>query len=498
MTRARPTRAKQQEQAPIVQAMRSHISQGSPAFDAPGHQAGQSAPRKLTKLIGSKVFKGDAVEQKGLDDRRERQRVRQNAEKIAAHAWGADVCYFSTNGSSLSNHSTMCAVVGPGDTILIARNSHKSLIGSTIIANVKPVFLEPDYDDDWGVAHGVSVEEVRRKLDRTPNAKAVFITSPTYYGITSDVKSIARLCHERGLPLMVDEAWGPHFAFSKEMPEPAIRLGADLSVGSVHKTMSALSGASIMLLKSKLIQADRLNNSYDLFESTSPSGPILASIDASRQQFVDEGETLIADTLKLVDKFRHAAAKIEGIRVMGPEVLDGDARHGMDPTKVLLDIRGLGINGWEAEDWLISEQQLAVGLSDEHRLLVIFTSGHTGYQTRLLIHGIKALAKWARDGKNDKKGLPKNIPAHRDLKARCETPPAKAFYAPSERVPLSKLAGRIAAEMVSFYPPGIPRIVPGQRVTKAQADYLKIGMDYGAFPFDASDLDLRTVRVVRE
>jgi arginine/lysine/ornithine decarboxylase len=491
-------KSKPKEKAPIVDALKSHIQQGSPAFDAPGHQSGQSAPRELRKLIGSKAFKGDTTEQKGLDDRRERQRVRQKAEKLAAHAWRADACFFSTNGSSLSNHSSMCAVAGPGDTILIARNSHKSLIGSMIITNVKPVFLEPDYDEDWGIAHGVSVEEVRRKLDRNPKAKAVFITSPSYYGVTSDVKAIAELCHERGLPLMVDEAWGPHFAFSKEMPEAAIRLGADVTVGSIHKTMSALSGASIMLLKSKLIHPDRLNNAYDLFESTSPSGPILASIDASRQQFVEEGEELIGDTLQLAAKFRHEVAKIDGIRVMGPEVLNGDARHGMDQTKVLLDIRGLGINGWEAEDWMMTEQQLTLGLSDEHRLLIIFTSGHTKHQRRQLISGFKALAKWARDGKKDKKGLPKNIPAHSELKAKCEIPPAKAFYAPSERVPLSKLAGRIAAEMVSFYPPGIPRIVPGQRVTEAQAKYLQIGMKYGAFPFDASDLDLKTVRVVRE
>jgi arginine decarboxylase len=478
--------------------MRSHVTGNSTAFDAPGHQSGQSAPLNLVKLIGEQAYAGDTTEQKGLDDRRQRQRVRQRAEELAAEAWGADSCFFSTNGSSLSNHATMCAAAGPGDLVLIARNSHKSLIGSAIIANVRVVFLEPDYDPEWGVAHGVPLAELEAKLKQYPEAKAVFVTSPSYYGVTSDVQRLARACHKRGIPLMVDEAWGPHFAFSSKMPRPAIQEGADLTVGSVHKTMSALSGASVMLLKSKLIGPDRLNNTYDLFESTSPSGPILTSIDASRQQFAREGEKLIDRPLRLSARVRKAAEAIDGIRAMGREVLNGDSRHAMDETKLLLDIRGLGINGWEAEDWMMSEQDVALGLSDEHRLLIIFTSGHTDEDAKRVIEGLQALAKWARNPRTAKQGLPPAIPSHAELQAEFALAPAEAFYAPSERVPLSKLAGRIAAEMVSFYPPGIPRIVPGQRVTDKQADYLRIGMEYGAFPFDASDIDLKTVRVVKE
>jgi arginine/lysine/ornithine decarboxylase len=262
--------------------------------------------------------------------------------------------------------------------------------------------------------------------------------------------------------------------------------------------MSALSGASIMLMKSEMLSPDRLSNAYDLFESTSPSGPILASIDASRRQFVKEGEKLIARTLRLGRRIREALAKIEGIRIMGREVLNGDARAAMDETKILLDIRGLGVNGWEAEDWLMSEHDLALGLSDEHRLLIILTVGHRDEDAKRLIEGMEALAAWARNPAAKKMGLPPAIPPHSELTADFAMTPAQAFYARSERVPLDRLAGRVAAEMVSFYPPGIPRIIPGQRVSQAQAAYLRIGMDYGAFPFDASDLDLRTVRVVAE
>jgi arginine/lysine/ornithine decarboxylase len=170
----------------------------------------------------------------------------------------------------------------------------------------------------------------------------------------------------------------------------------------------------------------------------------------------------------------------------------------MDQTKVLLDIRGLGVNGWEAEDWMMSDQETALGLSDEHRLLIILTSGHTSRDVDALIKSLQAMTEWARDPKVKKQGLPARIPSHAETVGEIEVQPAAAFYAPSERVPLDRLAGRIAAEMVSFYPPGIPRIVPGQRVTKSQAEYLQIGMEYGAFPFDASDIDLKTVRVVLE
>ena len=177
--------------------------------------------------------------------------MRQRAEHLAAELWGATHCFFSTNGTSLSNHAAVLASAGPGDTVLVSRNSHKSLIGSLVLANVRPVFLEPDYDREWDIDHGVPSRELQEKLSANPDTKAVFIIGPTYFGITPDIAALANVCHAHGIPLIVDEAWGPHFAFHAEMPVAAIRRGADISVGSIHKTMAGLEQASFMLMKTR-------------------------------------------------------------------------------------------------------------------------------------------------------------------------------------------------------------------------------------------------------
>lgn len=272
-------------------------------------------------LLGWSTSKGDATTFRGIDDRRMSKRVRQNAERLAARLWGAEHCFLSINGASLSNHVAMLTMAGPGDTVLVARNSHKSLLAAAIIGHVKVAFLKPDYDADWNIEHGIPIDEVERELASHPSAKAVFIVSPTYYGISADPKGIARVCHQCGAPLVVDEAWGPHDAFHSSLPRPAIRCGADLAISSIHKTMAGLEQVSILLLNSKLVPYDRFTLAYDLFESTSPSMPILASIGATRRQFARDGRKLLGNLLDVARQTRAELAGLEGVRVMGREVV---------------------------------------------------------------------------------------------------------------------------------------------------------------------------------
>jgi lysine decarboxylase len=485
-----------QDRAPLVEALQTYLRASPISFEMPGHHAGRGAPRAITRLIGSQAFKADCTPLKGLDERRERKGVAHRAEKLAAELWGADDCFFSTAGSTLSNQVAMRAACNPGDKVLVSRNSHKSLIGTLILAGVRPVFLDPMYDDQWDMGHGQSRAELASALHDHPDTKAVFIVSPTYYGVTPDIAGLAQLCHERGIPLVVDEAWGPHFAFHPEMPKPAIRQGADFAVASIHKTMAGLEQASIMLRKGDLITQERFNLSYDLHLTTSPSSLILTSIDATRRQFAQEGETLVQNALDLARHTREELGAIDEIEVMGREVLDGDAAHALDETKVLIDISGLGVNGYEAEDWLIRNKKMTLGLSDERRMLLIFTVGTDKSSTSQMLSALKDMSRWARDGASDKKGYKGDLPHLRDLKAELAMTPAEAFFAPTERVPLSDAVGRIAAEMVSPYPPGIPRILPGELITQAQVTYTEISTDLGTFPYDPSDQELRTVRVV--
>ena len=485
-----------QDRAPYLEALQSYLRASPISFEMPGHHAGRGAPHAITRLIGSDAFKADCTPLKGMDDRTESKRISHRAEGLAAELWGADSCYFSTAGSTLSNQVAVRAAANPGDTVLVSRNSHKSLIGALILAGVRPVFLEPRYDQSWDMGHGSSRAELAGKLDAHPDTKAVFIVSPTYYGVAPDVGGLAELCHVRGLPLVVDEAWGAHYPFHGEMPPHAIGQGADIAVTSIHKTMGGLEQASIMLRRSDLIPEDRFNLAYDLHLTTSPSSLILASIDATRRQFAQEGEKLVQNTLDLARHARDELGSIDGIEAMGAEVLDGDAAFALDKTKLLLDISGLGINGYEAEDWLIRNKKMTLGLADERRLLLIFTLGTDRSSTHQMLSAFKDLVKWARDGKDDKKGYDGKLPHLGDLKAELVMTPTEAFFARTERVPLSRMVGRVAAEMISPYPPGIPRILPGERISEAQMIYIRDSLKLGVFPYDPSDQDLHTVRVV--
>jgi arginine decarboxylase len=489
--------ADDQTSAPILDALAKYSKSGSVSFGVPGHKSGRGATPDIKRVVGAEAFAADATTQKGIDDRRETQRTIQRAEDLAARAWGADYAHLSTNGTSLSNHAAFLSVAVPGETVLVGRNAHKSVIAGLIMAGLRPVFLEPDQDAEWDIEHGIPVAEMERKLAAHPEAKGAFLVSPTFFGVVPNLRALAETCHRHGKPLVVDEAWGPHLYFHPELPQAAIASGADMALGSIHKMMAGLQGSSIMLLKSGLIPPDRFALCYDLFESTSPPVQVLASIDATRRQFVQEGEALLGALLERARRARAAFAEIPGIRVMGREVLDGDARHGLEETKVTLDISGLGITGYEADDWLTENINISMGLSDDRHLLACFTIGNDDKATDALIAGIRALATWAESRPaSERHGRPPEMPARRDLQTRMEMTPAEAFFGRVEHVPLERAAGRVAAEMVTPYPPGIPRLVPGQLIDEPHVAFLRLGLEAGLFVLGTSDEQLKTVRVV--
>jgi lysine decarboxylase len=485
-----------QNEAPILEAMAKFLEKESTAFGVPGHQSGKGAADDVKQLIGEAAFKADCTPLKGLDDRRERQRVRQRAERLAAQAWGADHCFFSSNGSSLSNHAALLCVAAPGDKVLVQRSSHKSVLAALLVTGVEPVWLEPEFDEEWGISHGVPVGEVERQLAAHPDARAVLITSPTYYGVVPDLERLAALCHQHGKPLIVDEAWGPHFPFHPEMPRHALHAGADMTLGSIHKTMAGLTQASILLLKSELIPADVFNLAFDAFETTSVNSLILASMDAARRDYATRGEELVGRTLALARQTREAISAIDGLKVMGREVLSGDARSEMDETKVLIDVGALGVTGYACDEWLTNTKNLVVELSDERRIELCFTVGHDQQSVDTLVKSLQALPAFAAGPLEDCQRWPRPLPTHAELRSEALMTPSQAFHAPSTRVPLDEAAGRIAAEMLSPYPPGIPRVFPGERITPAQVEFMRVSYELGAFALDASDLELKTVRVV--
>src|SRR3954471_8591794 len=312
---------KNQSKVPIIEAIQKYHQSGITPFTTPGHKKGAGIFDEDKEAVGPGAYYNDIPMQNGADDRRESKGIQVEAEELAAEAVGADQSFYSTNGSSLSAHVAVLSVANIEDKILVAHNVHKSLPAALVMADVIPVFLHPEINNELDIENGVTPEHLEDMLNKHPDAKGVFIVSPTYYGVTSDVEALAKICHKRKIPLIVDEAWGPHLPFHPELPASALSCGADMSFGSIHKTMNGLGQSSIINLQGKLIDEDRFTLCFDLFESTSPSSVMLASCDIARRQMVMHGKELWGKALELSRKARRELANLDGLYVIGKEVL---------------------------------------------------------------------------------------------------------------------------------------------------------------------------------
>ena len=375
-----------QNQAPILDALAAIERHRVHGFGAPGHHQGAAIPDGARRVLGRKAFQADVITPKGLDDRTEGGHVVQRAHEIAAAAWQADFCRFVTGGSTQSLHTAIAAVAVPGDTILYAANVHKAerthALATGLNAHIVPVMV----DDAWDIEHGVDPAVLDAALDAHPEAKAFVVVSPSYYGVTSDIGALAAVCHKRGIPLICDAAWGGAFAFCEALPHYALAKDADVAVYSVHKTMGALTQGSALLARGDLVDRQRLWMAFELFETTSPSVPILASLDAARRDHALNGETLWTGVIAKAADLRRRLAKIKGLRVFGPDDVPPGAQ--LDPTKVLIDTSSLGVSGYAIDDWLNEHHRVSVGLSDARHLLAIVSLGTTARDIRALAKGL--------------------------------------------------------------------------------------------------------------
>jgi arginine decarboxylase len=477
--------------APVIDAIRAFHGDESYAFTIPAHKAGRGRDPRVHDVLGD-AFRADVAMGNGVDNRHQAWKVQATAQELAAEAFGADQTLFSTGGSTLSVHAAMSAVAGPQDTIAVARNLHKSAASGLIHSGSRPVWIEPDYDEEWEVAHCVTADAVQATLQAHPETKAVFVVSPTYYGVAGDLAAIAGVCHAHDVPLVTDDAWGTLFPFHPDLPPGAIHSGADLAIGSVHKTLSGLSQTSFLSLQGKRVDASRLQLAFENFESSSSSALLVSSIDAARRQFVQDGERLIGGALELASELRAAIAAIPGLDVMGDDVLRRPGASGLNPLHVSFDVTGLGITGYHASDWLRGHHSLAIELADHRRLmaLISFADDHAAIQ-RL----IDALQDLAASHDRDSSHIPPLPPAPQ-LPTDLAMTPRDAFYAPTRMVAIEDAAGEIAAEMICPYPPGIPIIVPGQHFNDAVIQYAQHGAAAGFFVEGVVDPSLSKARIV--
>jgi arginine decarboxylase len=484
-----------QAEMPLLAALQQCSQWPHAAFYAPGHKQGQGIAAELRKLLGDRVFQADLPELPELDNLFAPQGVIRKATNLAAAAFGAEQTWFLANGSTGGIEAAILATCCPGDTILLPRNCHQSVIAGLILAGARPVFLTPDYDANWDMAHGIAPATLASALAQHPDAKAVIILYPTYFGTCCNLDAIARLTHQYNIPLIVDEAHGPHFAFHPHLPPSALRAGADLVIQSTHKVLGAMTQAAMLHCQGNRIQRDRLTRALQLVQSTSPSYLLLASLDAARHQMAIHGQELMQRTLELAALTRQRLQAIPGLRVLAPD----HAGHSpgfqhLDSTRLTIDVTGLGLTGFEAD-----EQLQALGVMAElptlRHLTFIISLGNTTADTEKLVHGFQTLSHHPPLTIHRPPPTTHHPPSTTHYLPSPLTPRA-AFFAATETVPLEQARDRISAELICPYPPGIPLVVPGEPITQAAIEQLQWVLQAGGMVTGCADASGQTLKVV--
>ncbi|UUU20149.1 aminotransferase class I/II-fold pyridoxal phosphate-dependent enzyme [Streptomyces sp. DSM 40750] len=478
---------------PVLEALREFRRRGDVAYGPPGHKQGRGVDPRVAEVLGVDVFRSDVLLLNGLDDRRQSHAVLNEAQELMADAVGAEQAFFSTCGSSLSVKTAMLAVAGPGEKLLLSRNAHKSVIAAVVVNGVEPIWVHPEFDTERHLAHPPEPDDVRRRLREHPDAKGMLLITPVDWGTCADVRGVARVCHEFDVPLILDEAWGAHLPFHPGLPAWGMDAEADLVVTSVHKMGGAIEQSSVFHLQYDRVSPEVLKQREDLLGTTSASTLVYASLDGWRRQMVERGYELLDAALHRAERIRTSIGDLPGLRPMGREVVEEGLAADVDPLKIVVDVRELGISGMQAAEWLRANRRVDVGGSDTCRISASITHADDDGTEKILLDALSALV----DGADSIERQPAvHLPEPPDLELEQAMLPREAFFAEVEHVPAGRAAGRVSAEMISPYPPGVPAIVPGEVITDAVLDYLRSGVEHGVLIPDAADSSVRTLRVV--
>jgi arginine/lysine/ornithine decarboxylase len=492
-----------QHRTPYFQALLDYVDSGVLPFHTPGHVQGNGMDRAFREFVGDNVCAIDLTPMPGIDDLLQPTESIKEAQQLAAEAWGADHSFFLINGSTSGNQCMMMTAVNPGEKIAVPRNSHKSMLGGLIMSGAEPIYMQPEVDEELRMDHCVTPETVARTLQRHPELAAVYLVSPTYYGVAADLAAIERIAHDAGKLLLVDEAWGPHFHFHPELPLSATAAGVDLSINSTHKMLSAFSQCAMLHQKGTRVSLDRLGAVLKMFLSTSPNLPMVASLDVARKQMATEGEALLTSTIALAREIRARINEIPGLYCFGDELRGRKGVFNLDPTKITVTVTGLGYTGYEASEVLRRRHNIQVELADLFNVVALITIGTTRDAAERLIQAFRDMA---RDDRELDMLAPSGVLEQRLRRGNFRLPPIppmrmrprEAFLAPAEFVKFRESAGRICAETLTPYPPGIPVIAPGEEITPEIVDYVRLELKAGVRIQGPYDDALRTIRVVKE
>ncbi|CAM5188996.1 Arginine decarboxylase OS=Ureibacillus acetophenoni OX=614649 GN=SAMN05877842_101328 PE=3 SV=1 [Ureibacillus acetophenoni] len=482
-----------QLETPLFDALLKHRNRQPIQFHIPGHKKGQGMDPAFREFVGDNVLSIDLINIAPLDDLHSPKGVIKEAQKLAAEAFGADHTFFSIQGTSGAIMTMILTVVGPGDKIIVPRNVHKSTMSAIVLAGAIPIFIAPEIDTEYGISHGISAESVERALNTYPDAKAVLVINPTYYGFAADLKKIVDVAHERSVPVIVDEAHGVHIKFHDELPISAMEAGADMAATSVHKLGGSMTQSSVLNVREGLVSINRIQSVFSMLTTTSTSYPILASLDCARRQLAVNGHELIDESIRLAKDARKRINKIPHLKCAGREKLNSSATYDMDPTKLLISVKDLGITGHQAEEWLRQNANIEVELSDLYNILCIITLGDTKKEVNLLINALQRMSQ----AFDSEASIVESLVRVPDIPALAMSP-RNAFYSQTEMMPLKDSAGYICSEFIMVYPPGIPIFIPGEIITEENIKYIQMNIDAGLPVQGPEDPSLKTIRVIKE
>ena len=477
-----------QNQTPLLDAINKFIDTKPAYFRIPGHRLEKGISKKWTDKVGNEIFAYDVTETPLTDDLHSPEGAILEAQKLLSQLYESDRSFFLVNGTTCGNEAMIISAALEGEKIMIARNAHKSAMMGLTISGARPVYVMPEILEDWGIQGGITPKAVREKFEEHPDCKALFIVSPSYYGICSDLEGIAKVCHEYGALLLVDEAHGGHMYFHDRLPKGALRAGADMCVQSFHKVTGALTQSSVMHICDNLgkIDIDKVASNLHLVQSTSPSYLLMTSLDCARYELSQNGEQMMSQAIEMAQYARKKINSIKGFKCMTSEVKGIAGISETDETRLVISAKEMAITGFELDDILFEKFDVNMELSDYENVLAIITYANTQDEIERLITACEKISAdySISDNKSSvgENGIKKACYIEENSK-ECffdsdnipeqKMTPRQAYFAKSEEIEWQQALGRVSAQLIAPYPPGIPVVYPGEIINSKVWNYIE-------------------------
>lgn len=477
----------EQLKAPIYEALEKYKRKRIVSFDVPGHKQGKGNLR-LTKFLGEKCLSVDVNSMQCLDNLCHPVSVIKEAEELAAKAFKAKHAFFMVNGTSSAVQAMIMSVCKRGDKIIMPRNVHRSAINALVISGVIPIYVDPGIHEKLGISLGMSVKDIEEAIKRHPEAKAILVNNPTYYGICSNLKKIVEIAHEHHMKVLVDEAHGTHFYFGEDMPISAMAAHADMAAVSTHKTGGSLTQSSFLLV-GEGINENYVRQVINLTQTTSGSYLLMSSLDITRSYLATEGKAVYKKVVDFASYARGEVNKIGGYYAFGKEIIDGDQIYDVDPTKLSIRTRDIGLTGKEVYDKLRDDYDIQIELGDVANILAIISVGDRELSLERLIGALAEIKRL--DAKP-----PYQLHQSEYINPVMKMTPQAAFYSETKSMPLSQSVGQVSGEFVMCYPPGIPLLAPGELITQELVEHINFAKEKGCFLTGSEDLNVENIKVV--